>query len=220
MDYDIKKNMPYLERIVDMLEQHLGKQSEIVVHDLTKGVESTIIDIRNGDITGRTIGGCGSNLGLEMLKGTTENGDRFNYVTKLKNGRILRSSTMYFRNGEGQVAASLCVNTDITESVRLENYLKEINHYEEEGGESEVLVNDVGQLLEYYLQRGQEVIGKVPEDMSKEDKFEFIKYLDSKGAFLIAKSGEKVQEFLNISKYLMYKYLDMIREEDHQTEET
>lgn len=191
-----------------------------MVHDLTKGVESTIVDIRNGEITGRTIGGCGSNLGLEMLKGTVQNGDRFNYVTKLKNGRILRSSTMYFRNEEGQVAASLCVNTDITESVRLENYLREINHYEEEGGESEILVNDVGQLLEYYLQRGQEVIGKVPEDMSKEDKFEFIKYLDRKGAFLIAKSGEKVQEFLNISKYLMYKYLDMIREEEHGSEES
>ena len=121
---------------------------------------------------------------------------------------------MYFRNEKGQVVAGLCINTDITESLKLEQYLKEINHYDTEGEEQEVLFNDVGQLLEYYLLQGQEAVGKVPEDMTKEDKYEFIKYLDRKGAFLITKSGERVQEFLSISKYLMYKYLDMIREEE------
>jgi len=47
--------------------------------------------------------------------------------------------------------------------------------------------------------------------MSREDKIRFIHYLDEKGAFLITKSGERIQDYLGISKYTLYKYLDMSR---------
>ncbi|MEX6367650.1 helix-turn-helix domain-containing protein [Providencia huaxiensis] len=34
-----------------------------------------------------------------------------------------------------------------------------------------------------------------------------IKFFDDRGAFLIKKAGEKICEFLNISKYTLYTYL-------------
>ena len=68
-------------KILDMLEQHFGQSCEIVLHDLTREYDHTIVDIRNGHITGRKVGDCGSNLGLEVLRGTVVNGDRFNYIS-------------------------------------------------------------------------------------------------------------------------------------------
>ena len=71
------KAMIPMDKIMDFLEGHLGVTSEIVYHDLTLPYDQTIVDIRNGKITGRTLGGCGSNLGLEVIRGTQRNWDRF-----------------------------------------------------------------------------------------------------------------------------------------------
>ena len=118
----------YLKKLLDMMENHFGKNNEIVLHDLTKDYNHTIIDIRNGHITGRSIGDCGSNLGLEVLRGTVVNGDRYNYITHTKDGKVLRSSSMYFYEGK-KVIGSLCINTDITDELRYENYLYAKNNY-------------------------------------------------------------------------------------------
>ncbi len=51
--------------------------------------------------------------------------------------------------------------------------------------------------------------------MNREDKIRFVRYLDQKGAFLITKSSEKVYEYLNISRYTLYNYLDFIHKESN-----
>lgn len=58
------------QRLMSMLEYQFGSNCEIILHDLTKDYNHTIVDIRNGHITDRNIGDCGSNLGLEVLRGT------------------------------------------------------------------------------------------------------------------------------------------------------
>ena len=80
----IQKEKDFFKKLLDMLVQQLGSNSEIVLHDLKNDYSKTIIDIRNGHVTGRKIGGFGSNLGLEVLKGTVKDGDRYNYITRLK----------------------------------------------------------------------------------------------------------------------------------------
>ena len=120
----------FMTQLMDMLEQQLGSHTEVVLHDLKKDYANTIVDIRNGHITGREVGGTGSNLGLEVLQGTVKDGNRFNYITQLRDNRILRSSSLYIKDDEGSLIGCLCVNTDITESVKLESYLKEMNHYD------------------------------------------------------------------------------------------
>ena len=62
------------QRLMSMLEYQFGSNCEIILHDLTKDYNHTIVDIRNGHITDRNIGDCGSNLGLEVLRGTVQEG--------------------------------------------------------------------------------------------------------------------------------------------------
>jgi predicted transcriptional regulator YheO len=211
--------MPFFKQLLNMLEQQLGSRTEIVLHDLTNEYDHTIVDIRNGHITNRKIGDCGSNLGLRVLSGTVKDGDQYNYVTHTKNAAILRSSTVFIKNDEGKVIGSLCINQDITQSVEFEQLLHEQNQYclntgneEKHGGDSkEIFVNNVGELMDYLLQEALAHVGRPVNLMDKEDKLKFLRFLDEKGAFIITKAGEKTCDFLGISKYTLYSYLDMIR---------
>lgn len=194
-----------------MLEKQFGRNCEIVLHDLTKPYDHTIIDIRNGHITGRNIGDCGSNLGLEVLRGSISNGDRYNYITHTKDGKVLRSSSVYFYN-DNKATGSLCINTDITEELRFENYLNAKNNYSLHSDESkEIFARDVKQLLEYFISEGQRIVGKPVLLMNKKEKLQFLKYLDEVGAFLIIKSSERIISLMGISKGTLYSYLEILR---------
>ena len=199
-------------KILDMLEQHFGQSCEIVLHDLTREYDHTIVDIRNGHITGRKVGDCGSNLGLEVLRGTVVNGDRFNYISHTTDAKILRSSSIYFHDDQQRTIGSICINTDITESVRCEAYLHALNNYSLQTNEKpEIFATDVKQLLEHFLQEGERLVGKPAALMDKADRNQFLQYLDANGAFLITKSSERVCEFLGISRYTLYSCLEKLR---------
>ncbi len=211
----IREEMPFWNRLLSMLEAQFGDQCEVVLHDLTKDYSETISDIRNGGITGRKIGDCGSNLGLEVMRGTVKNGDRYNYITHTMNGRILRSSSMYLYNEEGTLVGALCLNLDITNTIAFENFLRKHNDFSmEKDGSPEIFASDVKSLLEFLIKEAQFQVGKEPSEMDKADRIKFLEYLDCKGAFLITKSSERICEFLGISKFTLYNYLDTARKTD------
>lgn len=200
------------QQFLTLISNQFGNKCEVVLHDLTRDYNSTITDIRNGHVTNRTIGGCGSNLGLEVLRGSVIDGDRFNYVTTTQDGRILRSSSIYIKNDEGTVIGSICINLDITETVQFEGYLRQFNRFET-SQEEEVFASDVNTLLQHLIQQGQELLGKPAAEMNKTERIEFIRFLDEKGAFLITKSSEQICELLGISKFTFYNSLETVRNE-------
>lgn len=68
MESYYKQNKKLITDILDILEGHFGKNVEFVVHDLSLDYEHTIVDIRNGEVTGRKVGGTGDLLGLRALR--------------------------------------------------------------------------------------------------------------------------------------------------------
>jgi len=214
----IYEEMDFFKRLLDMLEQQLGKNTEVILHDLSNGYNHTIVDIRNGHITNRKIGDCGSDLGLRILAGKVQEGDMYNYITHTKNGLILKSSTTFIKDEGGNVIGSICINEDITLPLEFEQYLHTNNHYalysdnqNEQRESKEIFVNNVNELLDYLIQQALQEVGKPVNQMDKEDKCKLLKYLDDKGAFVISKAGEKVADFLGISKFTFYSYLEQVR---------
>jgi predicted transcriptional regulator YheO len=201
-----------------MLAMEFGDSCEVVLHDLTHDYDHTIVEILNSHITGRTVGDCGSNLGLEVLRGTVRDGDRYSYITYTRDGKILRSSSVYIKDDEGKVIGALCINLDITETIKFEGLLKKFNQFNVSEESREVFVNNVSELLDYLLQEAENSVGKPVAGMTKEDKLKFLKSLDDKGAFLISKSGERVCKYLGVSKFTLYSYLDMIRKNGKREE--
>ncbi|MDO5377905.1 MAG: helix-turn-helix transcriptional regulator [Clostridia bacterium] len=214
----IEDEAEFLNQIMQLISLQFGSKCEVVLHDLTKDYAHTIADIRNGHITNRKVGDCGSNLGLEVLRGTVKDGDRFNYITTTTDGKILKSSSIYLKDDEGNVIGSLCVNYDITETVRFEGFLKQFNQYDLH--QEEVFVDDVNGLLDYLILQAQQLIGKTPSEMNKNERIRFLSFLDAKGAFLITRSSEKICELLGISKFTFYNYLEAARTQRQEESES
>ena len=91
----VRAEFENLNTIIKLIAEQFGKKCEVVLHDLTEDYEHTIVAIENGEITGRSIGGCGSNLGLQVLNGEKDSNGMFRYYTQLKDGRMVKSSSIY-----------------------------------------------------------------------------------------------------------------------------
>ena len=203
--------LPMLKKIMKLISSTLGDNCEVVLHEWANGYDKSIVAIENGQVTGRKVGDCGSNLGLEIMRGTVQDGDSYNYVTKTDDGKILKSSTIYFKDQAGEPYGALCINIDITELVGCQNMLQTFIGNINANDPAEFHAKDVNELTEYLLNDAISRKGIPASEMTKEDKIDIIRYLDEKGLFLITKSGGRTCEALNISKYTLYNYLDIIR---------
>lgn len=208
---NVKDELPLFLSIMSGITAQFGDKCEVVLHDLTQGYESTIIEIMNGHVTGRKVGDCGSNLGLEVLRGSVEHGDKYNYITQTNDGKILRSSSIYLKNEQGTTIGSICINLDISEFLAAEQTIKSITMHSLGQEVNEVFVNDVNDLLDHLLNECQKEVGKPISLMSKDEKIKAIDYLDFKGAFLIKKAGDKICRRFDISKFSLYNFLEEAR---------
>lgn len=217
---NVSGEMSNLKRLVEMLAAQFGSNSEIILHDLEKDYEHTIVAIENNWITGRQVGDGGTNLGLEVLRNPpNSNGDIYNYFTKTPNGQLLRSSTLYFRDDKGKVIGSLCINTEISHMIEVQKSLQELTQIPAHREIEEVFANNVEQLMDYFINESKKIVDRPAQEMSRDEKTEILRYLDSKGFFLITHAGTCVCEYLDISKYTLYKYLRVIRGENEEDNE-
>ena len=116
--------LPVFKKVVEGLGKHFGDSCEFVLHDYTKEFSSTIVAIANGEVTGRSVGKGGTNIGLRVMQGMEGEDGRFNYVSQTQDGRFLRSSTIFLKDDKGKVVGTLCINIDITEMIHARNYLE------------------------------------------------------------------------------------------------
>ncbi len=204
-----------VSRLSEGLGQALGKSCEIVVHDFASP-ESSIIAISNGSLTGRRVGDTLDALGFQLLKNHPSS-DLLNYHTKTKDGKELRSSSIFLRDEKGEIFGALCINTDISGLLKMQEWLQSTL------GSANTTIDErfersVDEVLETLIQNAISSIGKKTADLTREDKIAVVAYLEAKGAFLIRYSVERVAELLGMTKYTIYNYLDEIRKKQEVSE--
>ncbi len=202
-----------IEQIMKLIAAEFGPKCEVVLHDWSKPYDKSIVAIENGHVSGRRVGDGGSNLGLEVMRGTSDGSNQLNYMTQTQDGRMLRSSSLYLDGKDGKKIGALCINYDVTELVDMQRRLGQMTLFpvydpNEAQETRELFTKDVGELLDYLLNESKRLVGKEPENMTKDEKKQAIHYLDKKGALLITKAGPRICEFLGISKYTLYAYLE------------
>lgn len=198
----------FVSRLSEGLGQALGKNCEIVVHDFASP-ENSIIAITNGSLTGRQVGDTLDALGLQLLKNHPPS-DLLNYHTKTKDGKDLRSSSVFLRDEKGQIFGALCINVDVSDLLKIQEWVQGTL------GTADTTIDErfehsVDEVLETLIQNAIASIGKKTTDLTREDKVAIVAYLEAKGAFLIRYSVERVAELLGMTKYTIYNYLDEIR---------
>lgn len=169
--------------------------------------------IENGQVTGRKVGDGPSHVVLEALRGDREKlQDHLCYLTKTKDGKILKSTTIYIRNDDGTPIGIFGINYDITLMLAMENMLRQFTATEKESREPEGHLRNVSDLLDELIAAERQAGGQPVALMHKEDKVKAIQFLNETGAFLITKSGDKVCKYFGISKYTLYSYIDESKE--------
>ncbi|CUX71716.1 YheO-like PAS domain protein [Clostridium sp. C105KSO15] len=206
----VSDNLNLLSDIGKCIAMQFGENCEVVLHDLTLPYDQTIVAIWNGHVTGRKVGDGGTNAGLEILKGSAAPDDQYSYVNATPTGRILRSSSKYFRDEYGKVNGSLCINLDITDMIKCENTLRSFTCSSSQAFTQtpELFVGNVDELLEIMMKDAVNMTGKSVGNLTKEEKVSVVHTLDDKGFFLIKKAAEKLADFLGLSRYSIYNYLN------------
>jgi len=207
-----------LPQVLEMFATHMGADCEVVMHDLTKGLDKSIVKIFNGHVTGRQVGGPATTVGLKVLSDGEMPKTKYNYINKMENGRILRSSTVHFEDKNGKVNGAICINQDITDLISAYSSIAKASGFtfqnqNEENGDKEVFVTNIADLVNHFINEWQKMNQKPVAHLSREEKIQAIRFFDKHGVFLISKAGERISKFLNISKFTLYQYLDAARKE-------
>lgn len=209
------KTHPLIKSMIPMVEgiaKTFGKNCEVSLHDFSNP-QSPIIAIANGHITGRDVGGPLPEAILKALKSNVADKDMINYKNKSKDGKILKSSTIFINDENGRAIGCLTINIDISEFIMVKNTLAELCDINDSTQEvaAEAYGSNVNDVLENIVNTTLENYGKPVNFMSKEEKVNMVKLLDAKGTFLIRGAIDYVAKILCVSRYTIYNYLDEIR---------
>ena len=202
----IEKYIP----MANMIAETFGSECEVVLHDLADPQHS-VAYVANNAVTGRTLGDSFDVLVKEvMMSPKLRESYVANYFFTAKNGKLIRSSTMLLRDDKGRVQGALCINLDtsrISEQLRyLQNFLPKQEPQDPVlPGGSENVRSLVSDLVENIMDNTD------PTQLSREEKVERIRFMDSRGIFLMKGAVELVAEKMQVNKVTVYSYLDEAR---------
>ncbi len=205
-----------LKQIASALAAQFGPGCEVIIYDLSD-LEHSLVHIENGHVTNRQIGDPPSHIVLDACRKDASNlRDEYSYLTKTKDGKTLRSSTIFIREEpEGAVKYILGINYDMTGILSCQESVRSLYSLVcgdnglagQPKEEPRQIFTNVSELLDSLIAESVALIGKPASEMTKEEKIEAIRFLDKSGTFLITKSGDRVSEYFGISKFTLYNYL-------------
>lgn len=213
-NFNDRSNIKNLINIANGIQKLLGENCEVVIHDLST-LESSLAYVA-GNVTNRITGAPITNI---VLKNIRLNGkdcsDLIGYKTITKDGKTLKSSTLYIRDDEGKVIGCFCINLDITHSINFKYHLEQITAFEieseQKSNNNEFFASDVTEILDTLI---AQVINSTElriDSLQKDHKMRIVGELDQRGVFLIKGAIDKVATGLGVSRYTIYNYLEQER---------
>lgn len=204
--------------IVDFIAESYGETCEVILHDLSR-LESSVVYLKNGHLTGREIGDTITDFGLKILHNIEFYKNKSyvdSYIGK-KGDKTFRSSTLLIRNNKEKIVGFLCVNIDISSFYDLfavsKNLIKEMVPQD---GLKALVDGEV--VNERFMLNTQELIETIANEviaqfnvdsahLSLNEKKEIVKQLDKKGVFLLKGSVNEVAQKLTTSPQTIYRYI-------------
>lgn len=197
-----------LAQVSEALCRTVGPQCEVVIHDLAD-MEHSIVWIM-GTVTERKMGGCMTSTGLSLVhSGKTK--DSYNYTTRTRSGKMVRSSLIFVKDRRGRPTISVEINFDTSPFVAFQHTLEGLTDPDEAYDFQDAFVDDAPQMLEQMLQQAVGFIGKPVPNMSKADRLRVVQILDEAGAFELRKAVPAVAGYLGVTRFTIHNYLNEIR---------
>ena len=219
-----KEINPFLKSlfpIVDCIANLIGKNCEVVLHDVSQP-EHSIIKIRNGHVTGRKEGAALTDIALEMIKSADDGLEVLGtYNPRAKNGRLLKSNACNIKDPKGKLVGIMCINLDVSSIQQFDQSLRHfaqklqdftiVKDEREIKAKDEKFESDLWSIIREIIEEIIREKGKTVDFLTKDEREEVIKTLDEKGIFRVKGAIHLVANAMGISSPTIYRYLEKSR---------
>ena len=216
-----------LSSVVKTVGSIIGKNTEVVLHDLTNPAHS-VVAIANGHITGRVVGspvlaGPGQDLGFNAVVQTPGEATSpeplvlenpvvlENYETRLASGAVLHSATAIYRDSRGTPFAGFCINADLSGLHAARACLDQLLGTSSATEVKTIEQPDMELLMAEIIQSALNTTASSNSAMKKQAKLEAVRQMHERGMFIVKGGIEKAAAALGVSRYTIYNYLDEIK---------
>lgn len=199
-----------LTPVVDGIAATFGPVCEVVLHDY-RNPEKSVVAVA-GSVTGRSVGGAMSEIGMRMLARGDEAADELNYVTRTHTGQLVKSSTMMLRDSTGAVFGALCVNVDVTAASQVHALLGALAGIGTAPAEPPVTTfgDDIDSVVDAMLDEHRHHSWAA---LDRAGRLGLFRSLDERGVFAVRRAIEQVAGRLGISRASAYSYLSQSRKQ-------
>ncbi|MFG3230833.1 transcriptional regulator [Streptomyces antibioticus] len=206
-----------LAPVVDGIAATFGPVCEVVLHDYRRP-ERSVVAVA-GTVTGRTVGGAMSEIGMRMLARGDTAEHELNYVTRTGDGWLVKSSTMVLRDSTGAVFGALCVNVDVTEVDRVRGLLDALAGPIGPPALPDAPVTTFGDDIDSVVEALLDALLDAPlrgrdqtwAGLDRGRRLALFRGLDERGVFAVRRAIEQVAARLGISRASAYSYLAQSR---------
>jgi predicted transcriptional regulator YheO len=212
-----EKNLEFLKRLAKGITTTFGERCEVVIHDFTDITKSLVY--LEGSVTQRSVGAPITDLVYKLVNEFGNNApDKLGYKNTLDNGKVLKCSTMFVRDGAGKIEGCLCINFDVTDFMFLSKAFAEYNPNPAANGAEndhlkETYAKNFPETMESVIDAMLAEYHKVPSMMDRDEKKQIVQKLDKSGVFTIKGAVIYLAKVLGVSRYTIYSYLKEVREE-------
>ncbi|MBW2366335.1 MAG: transcriptional regulator [Deltaproteobacteria bacterium] len=206
------KELDFLKRLAKGLVKMYGKRCEVVIHDFTD-ITRSVIHIE-GEITHRAVGAPITDLVFRLVNEFGDDApDKIGYKNTTDDGRILKSSTFFTRDGNGKLEGCFCINFDVTDFMFLSTAFTEFNPFEmnDNSGTQESYTKSFPETMESVIDSAIAKCGKIPATMDRNEKMELVRQLEKSGVFKIKGAVNYMAKTFGSSKYTIYNYIKEVR---------
>ncbi|MEU3663501.1 PAS domain-containing protein [Streptomyces sp. NPDC032940] len=200
-----------LRPVVEGIAATFGPLCEVVLHDY-RHPDRSVVAVA-GSLTGRTVGGAMSEIGMRVRARGDEARDELNYVTRTGDGTLLKSSTMVLRDSTGAVFGALCVNLDVTAVDRAHALLGALAGTAGLPADPPVTTfgDDIDAVVDAIVDAHPLRRDRNWSALDRAQRLELFRDLDGRGVFAVRRSVEQVAARLGISRASAYNYLSQAR---------
>jgi len=201
--------------LAEFLSKCYGDNVEVVLHDIAD-LDHSAIAIFNNHVSGRKCGAPMTYYGLKIIRDKLYVEQNYSVNTRnvLSNGKVLRSSTYFIKDDNGELLGTLCINVDVSHYIELGNLFERLSFGNTNGNDKDdqnvnvketfpTTVDDLidGTIIDFIGENGS------ISDLTPERKIELVAQLNEKGIFMFKGTVKKVSVALGVSAPTVYRYL-------------
>ncbi|MEU6683325.1 PAS domain-containing protein [Streptomyces sp. NPDC046832] len=200
-----------LKPVVEGIAATFGPVCDVVLHDY-RHPEKSVVAVA-GAVTGRQVGGAMSEIGMRVLARGGAASDELNYVTRTRDGTLVKSSTMVLRDSTGAVFGALCVNVDVGAVTRVHDLLGALAGLGAAPAElpTTTFGNDIDSVVDALVDAHRSKQRGSWAELDRAERVELFDGLDARGVFAVRGAVEQVAARLGISRASAYNYLSRAR---------